>query len=223
MASKKLFIAKSKIDAPAAEVFRWHEEPDTLERLTPPWEPVELEQRPAVVYPQSLEWRVQAGGGGEEARVVLGVAVDRGQQPERRRAGPHRQPQGLVADVVQRPQVEGGGCVRHEQEGIDRRGRQAGRTDGKVVGRAILAQRLREDPGAAGRRGQHGQRQRQHGPSVVRGAQACLVVLGRENQRPLDLLRQTLANLAARRIHPAAGGAHQVAPAHQRDDRARLQ
>ena len=47
MASKKLFIAKSKIDAPAAEVFRWHEEPGALERLTPPWEPVELEQRPA--------------------------------------------------------------------------------------------------------------------------------------------------------------------------------
>jgi ligand-binding SRPBCC domain-containing protein len=46
MASKKLFIAKSKIDAPAAEVFRWHEEPGALERLTPPWEPVELEQRP---------------------------------------------------------------------------------------------------------------------------------------------------------------------------------
>src|SRR5271154_1235720 len=47
MASKKLFIAKSKIDAPAPEVFRWHEEPGALERLTPPGAPVNLERRPA--------------------------------------------------------------------------------------------------------------------------------------------------------------------------------
>ena|SRR5271156_4063568 len=46
MASKKLFIAKLKIDAPAAEVFRWHEQPGALEHLTPPWELVEIEQRP---------------------------------------------------------------------------------------------------------------------------------------------------------------------------------
>ncbi|HEY0701531.1 MAG TPA: SRPBCC family protein [Candidatus Acidoferrales bacterium] len=45
MASKQLFTAISKIDAPASEVFRWHEEPGALERLTPPWEPVEIEQR----------------------------------------------------------------------------------------------------------------------------------------------------------------------------------
>jgi ligand-binding SRPBCC domain-containing protein len=47
MATKKLFIAASTIDASAAEVFRWHEEPGALERLTPPWEPVEIERRPA--------------------------------------------------------------------------------------------------------------------------------------------------------------------------------
>ena len=46
MAIKKLFTARSKIDSPAVDVFRWHEEPGALERLTPPWEPVEIEQRP---------------------------------------------------------------------------------------------------------------------------------------------------------------------------------
>ena len=36
MAIKKLFTARSKIDSPAVDVFRWHEEPGALERLTPP-------------------------------------------------------------------------------------------------------------------------------------------------------------------------------------------
>jgi ligand-binding SRPBCC domain-containing protein len=40
------FIAQSKINAPAEEVFRWHAQPGALERLTPPWEPVEV-SRPA--------------------------------------------------------------------------------------------------------------------------------------------------------------------------------
>jgi hypothetical protein len=44
MEIKKLFIATSRIDAPASEVFHWHEQAGALERLTPPWEPVELEQ-----------------------------------------------------------------------------------------------------------------------------------------------------------------------------------
>src|SRR6202050_1609286 len=39
------FVAQSRIDAPAEVVFRWHAEPDALERLTPPWEPVEIVQR----------------------------------------------------------------------------------------------------------------------------------------------------------------------------------
>jgi ligand-binding SRPBCC domain-containing protein len=39
------FVAQSLIDAPAEVVFRWHAEPDALDRLTPPWEPVEIVQR----------------------------------------------------------------------------------------------------------------------------------------------------------------------------------
>jgi len=39
------FVRRSRIDAPAEEVFRWHAQPDALERLSPPWEPVEILQR----------------------------------------------------------------------------------------------------------------------------------------------------------------------------------
>jgi ligand-binding SRPBCC domain-containing protein len=39
------FVAQSRIDAAAEEVFRWHAEADALERLSPPWEPVEILQR----------------------------------------------------------------------------------------------------------------------------------------------------------------------------------
>jgi ligand-binding SRPBCC domain-containing protein len=38
------FVARSRIDAPAEEVFRWHAEPAALNRLSPPWEPVEIIQ-----------------------------------------------------------------------------------------------------------------------------------------------------------------------------------
>jgi hypothetical protein len=45
MGRKKVFVAQSIINAPAQEVFRWHAEPGALERLTPPWEPLEVLQR----------------------------------------------------------------------------------------------------------------------------------------------------------------------------------
>ena|SRR5580704_10059221 len=38
------FFAQSRIDAPAEELFRWHADPAALERLTPPWEPIEILQ-----------------------------------------------------------------------------------------------------------------------------------------------------------------------------------
>ena len=39
------FTAQTRIEAPAEVVFRWYAEPDALERLTPPWEHLEVEQR----------------------------------------------------------------------------------------------------------------------------------------------------------------------------------
>lgn len=49
MGRTNVFTAQTIINAPAAEVFRWHAEPGALERLTPPWEPLEvLERAPGV-------------------------------------------------------------------------------------------------------------------------------------------------------------------------------
>lgn len=39
------FVARSPIDAPAGEVFAFHERPSAFERLTPPYEAVEVERR----------------------------------------------------------------------------------------------------------------------------------------------------------------------------------
>jgi len=42
MAQPNVFVATSKIEASAEELFRWHAEPGALERLTPPWERLEM-------------------------------------------------------------------------------------------------------------------------------------------------------------------------------------
>lgn len=40
--SSELFVRRTRIAAPAADVFGWHARPGALERLTPPWERVEV-------------------------------------------------------------------------------------------------------------------------------------------------------------------------------------
>ncbi|MGH9746558.1 MAG: SRPBCC family protein [Candidatus Acidiferrales bacterium] len=45
MGQSNIFTAETTINAPAEDVFRWHAEPGALERLTPPWEPLEVVQR----------------------------------------------------------------------------------------------------------------------------------------------------------------------------------
>jgi uncharacterized protein len=45
MSPGNVFTAETVIDAPAEVVFRWHAESGALERLTPPWEPLEVVQR----------------------------------------------------------------------------------------------------------------------------------------------------------------------------------
>ena len=45
MARPNLFVAASRIEASAEELFRWHAEPGALERLTPPWERIEIIER----------------------------------------------------------------------------------------------------------------------------------------------------------------------------------
>ena len=53
----ELFIHRSRIEAPAAEVYAWHTLPEALERLTPPGEHIEVIER--------------TGGIERGARVVL--------------------------------------------------------------------------------------------------------------------------------------------------------
>jgi hypothetical protein len=45
------FIKQSEIAAPPAAVFAWHEQPGAVERLTPPWERVEMVQRATGLQP----------------------------------------------------------------------------------------------------------------------------------------------------------------------------
>ncbi len=53
----EIFVRRTRVQAPAGEVFRWHARRGALERLTAPWDPVELVER--------------TGGIEDGARVVL--------------------------------------------------------------------------------------------------------------------------------------------------------
>ncbi|MGB9403764.1 MAG: SRPBCC family protein [Candidatus Acidiferrales bacterium] len=45
----EVFLRRTRIEAPAETLFRWHAEPGALERLSPPWEPVEeIERAPGI-------------------------------------------------------------------------------------------------------------------------------------------------------------------------------
>jgi uncharacterized protein len=43
--SAEYVVYRTRLQIPAAEVFRWHARPGALERLNPPWEPVEVLER----------------------------------------------------------------------------------------------------------------------------------------------------------------------------------
>jgi ligand-binding SRPBCC domain-containing protein len=45
ISAKLHFVARSRIAASADALFRWHAEPGALERLTPPWDPIEVVTR----------------------------------------------------------------------------------------------------------------------------------------------------------------------------------
>src|SRR3989442_8990401 len=55
------FVKRSRVEASAEEVFRWHARPGAFERLTPPWMNVEVVQR--------------SGGIEDGGRVVLRVPI----------------------------------------------------------------------------------------------------------------------------------------------------
>jgi len=39
---KEIFIKRSKINAPVREVFKWHSRPGAIERMSPPWDPLDI-------------------------------------------------------------------------------------------------------------------------------------------------------------------------------------
>jgi ligand-binding SRPBCC domain-containing protein len=43
--NKQRFVKQSEVPAPPDAVFAWHEQPGAVERLTPPWERVEMVER----------------------------------------------------------------------------------------------------------------------------------------------------------------------------------
>lgn len=62
MVRPNLFVATSRIEASAEELFRWHAEPGALERLTPPWETVEIvDPSPGIQDGDSGVMRVRVG------------------------------------------------------------------------------------------------------------------------------------------------------------------
>lgn len=75
----ELFIHRTRIEAPAEEVFRWHMRPGAFERLNPPWDPVEVVERTGTIE----------DGGRVVVRVKMGpfrkkwVARHQDYQPDR--------------------------------------------------------------------------------------------------------------------------------------------
>jgi len=69
-----VFVASSRMEASAEELFRWHAEPGALERLTPPWERVQMivrapgirdgDRGEMLVYmgPLRLRWKFEHSG-----------------------------------------------------------------------------------------------------------------------------------------------------------------
>jgi hypothetical protein len=71
VSSSSEFIARSRLAAPAAEVFAWHERPGAFERLAPPWAPPKVLRRTGTIRdgdrvtleisigPVPIEWELE--------------------------------------------------------------------------------------------------------------------------------------------------------------------
>lgn len=55
------FVRRTRIEAPARAVWEWHAAPGALERLVPPWEPVEVLGPPGIAEGQEVALRVRVG------------------------------------------------------------------------------------------------------------------------------------------------------------------
>ena len=43
--TRRTFVRRSRLEAPAEEAYRWHARPGAFERLNPPWDPAVVESR----------------------------------------------------------------------------------------------------------------------------------------------------------------------------------
>ncbi len=57
----EMFLRRTRIDASAEEVFRWHAEPGALQSLIPPWERVEVEEEGGIREGAEARLRVRLG------------------------------------------------------------------------------------------------------------------------------------------------------------------
>lgn len=46
-----IFVKRSRINAPVSDVFKWHARPGALERLSPPWDPIQVIRRTGGILP----------------------------------------------------------------------------------------------------------------------------------------------------------------------------
>lgn len=54
-------VFRTPLPVPVAELAAWHERPGALERLTPPWDPVEIAHREGTIYEGSVTLRMAVG------------------------------------------------------------------------------------------------------------------------------------------------------------------
>ena len=58
----KIFKKRSKINAPVEDVFKWHARPGAIERLSPPWDPLEIISRTGgILIGAEVEMKLKAG------------------------------------------------------------------------------------------------------------------------------------------------------------------
>ena len=55
------FVRRTRIAASAEELFAWHAAPGALQRLTPPWEPVEVEKEGRIEEGSETVLRIRVG------------------------------------------------------------------------------------------------------------------------------------------------------------------
>jgi ligand-binding SRPBCC domain-containing protein len=57
----EVFVRRTRIPAPAAAVFQWHDRPDAFAQLTPPWERVRVVERTGGIANGRMTLEVQFG------------------------------------------------------------------------------------------------------------------------------------------------------------------